>query len=92
MSVVCPHIDSVKLRELPHAIAGCEDCLAIGGTCVTYTYASPAVTSPAATARRTRHASAHARSAGHPIARSAEPGEDWSSCHLDDIAFVLTGR
>jgi hypothetical protein len=36
-----------------------------------------------------RHASAHARRAGHPIARSAEPGEDWSWCYLDNIAFVL---
>jgi hypothetical protein len=37
-----------------------------------------------------RHASAHARSSGHPIARSAEPGEDWSWCYVDSIAFVLS--
>jgi hypothetical protein len=27
--------------------------------------------------------------AGHPIARSAEPGEDWSWCFVDEVAFVL---
>jgi hypothetical protein len=26
---------------------------------------------------------------GHPIMRAAEPGEHWSSCYRDDIAFVL---
>jgi hypothetical protein len=25
----------------------------------------------------------------HPIARSAEPGEDWSWCFVDEIAFVV---
>ncbi|MET0939066.1 MAG: UBP-type zinc finger domain-containing protein [Gaiellaceae bacterium] len=92
MSVVCPHIDSVKLRELPHAIAGCEDCLAIGGSWVHLRMCQSCGHVACCDSSPNRHASAHARSAGHPIARSAEPGEDWSSCHLDDIAFVLTGR
>lgn len=26
---------------------------------------------------------------GHPIARSAEPGEDWSWCYLDSVAFAV---
>ena len=26
----------------------------------------------------------------HAIARSAEHGEDWSWCYLDNIAFALT--
>ena len=29
------------------------------------------------------------RRVGHPIIRSAEPGEDWSWCYLDNLAFVL---
>jgi hypothetical protein len=28
---------------------------------------------------------------GHPIARSAEPREDWSWCYVDNLAFVVTG-
>jgi hypothetical protein len=31
----------------------------------------------------------HLDSTGHPIARSAEPGEDWSWCYVDEIAFVV---
>jgi hypothetical protein len=37
-------------------------------------------------------ASAHARTTDHPIARSAEPGEDWSWCYVDQVAFVIAGR
>jgi ubiquinone/menaquinone biosynthesis C-methylase UbiE len=25
---------------------------------------------------------------GHPIVRSAEPNEDWSSCFLDEVALI----
>ena len=38
-----------------------------------------------------RHASRHAREAGHPILRSVEPGEDWSWCVIDEVSFVLPG-
>ena len=31
-----------------------------------------------------RHASAHARSTGHPVVASAEPGERWLYCYPDD--------
>jgi uncharacterized UBP type Zn finger protein len=36
-----------------------------------------------------RHASRHAAEAGHPIARSVEPGENWSWCFVDELMFVL---
>jgi hypothetical protein len=36
-----------------------------------------------------RHARRHARTDDHPIARSAEPGEDWSWCFVDEVAFVV---
>ena len=52
--------------------------------------ASPAATSPAATARRTGTPPPTPRSSGHPIVRSAEPGEDWSWCYLDNVAFVAS--
>jgi Zn-finger in ubiquitin-hydrolases and other protein len=31
-----------------------------------------------------RHASRHAHEVSHPIIRSAEPGEDWSWCYIDN--------
>ena len=35
-----------------------------------------------------KHASAHAAASEHPIISSLEPGENWSYCYVDDLAFV----
>jgi hypothetical protein len=32
-----------------------------------------------------QHASKHAQQAGHPVAISAEPGERWLWCYVDDM-------
>jgi hypothetical protein len=29
------------------------------------------------------------RATGHPIVRSAEPGEDWSWCYADELMFRI---
>jgi hypothetical protein len=34
VSPICTHLDWIELTELPEAIPGCEDCLAIGGALV----------------------------------------------------------
>ena len=34
----------------------------------------------------------HAHNDRHPIARPVEPGEDWSWCYVDEIAFVVDPR
>ena len=36
-----------------------------------------------------KHASAHAAQTEHPIMTSLEPGEDWSWCFVDQVAFVV---
>ena len=89
--VVCSHLDEITVRELPDSVDGCEDCLRIGGKwlhlriCLTCGHVGCCDNSP------NRHASAHARDAGHPIIRSLEPGEEWSWCYLDEVAFVVDG-
>ncbi len=35
-----------------------------------------------------KHATAHFNEVGHPIIRSAEPGEDWSWCYVEEVAFL----
>jgi uncharacterized UBP type Zn finger protein len=89
MSAVCAHLDSIEVRLLPDEIAGCADCLAFGDSwvhlrmCMTCGKIGCCDSSP------NRHATRHASESGHPIIRSAEPGEDWSSCYVDEVAFVL---
>jgi hypothetical protein len=36
-----------------------------------------------------RHATAHANETGHPVIRSAEPGEDWFWCYPDGLALTI---
>jgi uncharacterized UBP type Zn finger protein len=85
----CSHLDQIEVTELPAQIAGCEECLKIDGRwlhlrmCMTCGKIGCCDSSP------NRHASKHARADGHPIVRSAEPGEDWSYCFVDEVGFVL---
>jgi Zn-finger in ubiquitin-hydrolases and other protein len=89
VTAIYSHIDSIAVKELPDEIVGGEDCLATGGTwahlrmCQSCGHIACCDSSP------NRHASVHARSSGHPIARAAEPGKDWSWCYLDNVAFVF---
>jgi uncharacterized UBP type Zn finger protein len=85
----CTHLDQIAVTDLPSEIAGCEDCLAIGShwlhlrMCLTCGKIGCCDSSP------NRHARKHAEADAHPLVRSAEPGEDWSYCFVDDVAFVL---
>jgi uncharacterized UBP type Zn finger protein len=89
MSATCSHLDQIERIELPEDIAGCEDCLAIGGTWVHLRMCQSCGHVGCCDSSPNRHASAHARDAGHPVARSAEPGEQWSWCYVDQVAFVV---
>jgi hypothetical protein len=92
MTTICSHLDRVVVTDLPREIPGCEECLRIGSwwvhlrMCETCGHIGCCDSSP------NRHATAHFRATGHPVMRSAEPGEEWSWCHLDEIAFVLPRR
>jgi hypothetical protein len=91
MTPACSHLDSIEVLELPEDIPGCEDCLAIGGRWVHLRMCQACGHIGCCDSSPNRHASAHARSSEHPIVRSAEPGEDWSWCYVDNVAFVLRG-
>jgi uncharacterized UBP type Zn finger protein len=86
---VCSHLDQIEVVDLPEEIEGCAECLKTGGwwvhlrMCHTCGQIGCCDSSPG------RHASHHAREASHPLARSAEPGEDWTWCFVDEVAFVV---
>ena len=91
MSDTCTHLDSIELTDLPDSIAGCEDCIAIGGRWLHLRMCQSCGRIGCCDSSPNRHASAHARASGHPIVRSAEPGEDWSWCYVDEVAFEVRG-
>ena len=90
MAEVCSHLDQVHVSDLPDQIAGCEECLKIGGkwmhlrSCMVCGKIGCCDNSP------NRHATAHFEEEGHPLIRSAEPGEDWSWCYIDEAMFVVS--
>jgi uncharacterized UBP type Zn finger protein len=81
----CAHLDSVEIAELPAEVKGCEECLASGGhwvhlrMCLTCGHIGCCDSSPG------RHATAHYRATAHPVIRSAEPGETWRWCYVDEL-------
>jgi uncharacterized UBP type Zn finger protein len=85
----CTHLDSVEFLEPVGEVPGCEDCLKTGDRwvhlrmCQTCGHIGCCDSSP------NRHARAHWESSEHPIARSVQPGEDWSWCFVDELMFRL---
>jgi uncharacterized UBP type Zn finger protein len=82
-TAACAHI--ANLKTVVHAKRReCEDCVKTGSewvhlrTCQTCGGTRCCDSSP------NRHASKHAKSSGHPVICSAEPGENWLYCYPDD--------
>jgi hypothetical protein len=80
----CAHITAVT-NVKPPKIRQCDECVKIGSgwvhlrTCQTCGVTLCCDNSP------NRHATKHARSSGHPVIASAEPGERWLYCYPDDL-------
>ena len=87
---VCSHVDQVQLLALPPQIAGCEECLATGGRWVHLRMCQSCGHIGCCDSSPGRHATAHHHASGHPIVRSAEPGEGWSWCFIDEAMLSLT--
>lgn len=85
----CTHLDWIAVTSLPETIAGCEECLVQGDDWVHLRMCTTCGKLGCCDSSPNRHASRHAHEAAHPIARSAEPGEDWSWCYVDEVAFVV---
>jgi hypothetical protein len=70
-------------------VPGCEECLKMGGRWVHLRVCRSCGKVGCCDSSPHRHASAHAAAESHPIMSSIEPGEDWSWCVVDEVAFVL---
>lgn len=81
-AVADPHLGWV--RDVEPRTDGCEECLRLGTPwvhlrlCLTCGHVGCCDSSPM------RHARAHAGLVGHPIVRSAQPGERWRWCYVDE--------
>lgn len=80
----CAHAKDVHIRGVQRPADGCRDCLESGGrwlhlrVCLTCGQVGCCDSSP------NRHATKHFQTTGHPIVTSAEPGETWVWCYVDE--------
>jgi uncharacterized UBP type Zn finger protein len=88
---ICAHLDQVTIADVPQRaeVPGCEECLKIGGRWVHLRVCRSCGKIGCCDSSPNRHASRHAHEDSHPIMSSIEPGEDWSWCVLDEVAFVI---
>jgi hypothetical protein len=84
MHAPCSDIAAITAVKAPRARV-CEACAETGGrwvhlrTCQTCGVTLCCDSSP------NRHATGHARSSQHPVIASAEPGERWLYCYVDEV-------
>jgi Zn-finger in ubiquitin-hydrolases and other protein len=88
VTVTCTHLDQIQV-EPPDVVPGCEDCLEIGGQWVHLRVCRSCGHIACCDSSPNQHASKHAAAIHHPIVSSLEPGEDWSWCYVDEVAFVI---
>jgi hypothetical protein len=85
----CTHLGQVEFRDLPDTIEGCKECLAIGSSWVHLRMCQTCGQIGCCDSSPNRHATAHFHASGHPVIRSAEPGESWSWCYIDEVSFQM---
>jgi len=82
----CSHIDAVTSIKQPTR-RECEECVKIGATWVHLRTCQECGVTLCCDSSPNQHASKHACATGHPVIASAQPGERWLYCYVDE-AFV----
>jgi uncharacterized UBP type Zn finger protein len=86
----CSHLDEVRVSELPEPPLGCEECMKTGDRWLHLRMCLVCGTVRCCDSSPNRHATAHFHETGHPLIRSAEPGEDWAWCYVDEVGLGLS--
>jgi len=73
------HVKNVKAHT-----RGCEECLKMGDTWVHLRLCLECGHVGCCDSSKNRHATAHFHGTRHPIVQSAERGEDWRWCYIDE--------
>jgi uncharacterized UBP type Zn finger protein len=83
MADTCSHLKDIAAVKAPDSHA-CEECVTTGSTWVHLRICQTCGGTRCCDSSPNRHASRHARDAGHPVVASAEPGERWMFCYEDE--------
>ena len=86
MSGSCTHLG--EIIDVAPYLDVCESCVEIGGQWFHLRQCLMCGRTGCCDESPNKHASRHAREVGHAIARSAEPGEVWAWCYVDEVPFL----
>ena len=79
----CTHIDAVSSIKTPGR-RECEECVKTGDRWVHLRTCQTCGSTLCCDSSPNRHASKHARASHHPVIASADVGERWLYCYIDD--------
>ncbi|HZJ39255.1 MAG TPA: UBP-type zinc finger domain-containing protein [Chthoniobacterales bacterium] len=82
----CSHIDELGSIKQPERLE-CEECMKIGSSWVHLRTCQQCGCTLCCDSSPNRHATKHAHETGHPVIASAQPGEHWLYCYVDE-SFV----
>jgi uncharacterized UBP type Zn finger protein len=83
----CEHLDLIQ--DVTPSTDGCEECLQMGDrwfhlrTCLICGHVGCCDQS------RNKHATKHFHDTAHPVMKSAQPGESWLWCYVDELMFEI---
>jgi hypothetical protein len=83
MPDTCTHIDSASTVKTPRR-RECDECVKTGSRWLHLRTCQTCGTTLCCDSSPNRHASSHARASQHPVIASAEAGERWLYCFVDD--------
>jgi uncharacterized UBP type Zn finger protein len=83
MSAKCTHLDQIKFTNTKTHV--CEECVKMGDTWVHLRLCLICGSVGCCDSSKNKHARKHFHSSHHPIIQSAERGEDWRWCFVDDV-------
>ena len=79
----CNHLRESQ-RARPRA-QGCEECLKMGDTWVHLRTCLECGHVGCCDSSKNKHATKHFHATKHPLMQSAQPGEDWIWCYVDEM-------
>jgi uncharacterized UBP type Zn finger protein len=80
----CRHITEKMPRVVHRPAPGCEECLKIGSSWVHLRVCLSCGKVGCCDDSPHRHATAHYKETRHPVIASAEVGETWAYCYVDE--------
>lgn len=83
MSAICQHLSHLA-HIIPDAKHVCPECVALGDTWVHLRTCQECGHVGCCDDSKNKHATKHFRATQHPVMASAQPGERWLWCYVDE--------